>query len=69
MKRKDSIAYQIWQIRDELEIPGNKDHDWCLADLFLQCHKGTFDNDDIYLWFTQLEENLDKDQSMWYNGI
>ena len=58
MRIKRIIAFKIWQIRQEIGISGSDSHDWWLTDKFLQTNPDTFDDDDIYVWFMQLEENL-----------
>jgi hypothetical protein len=59
------VAQKIYEFRCELDIDGNEKHDWWLADQFLQeVGAGMFDDDDIYNWFIQLEENLIKRQPM-----
>lgn len=55
-----TIAFKISQIREDLFIPGSPDHDWDLAETFLdQCY-GNLSDDDLYSWFIQLEENIVK---------
>ena len=58
MKIRRTIAHQVWQIRQELGIPGSETHDWYLADRFLQTNPDHWDDDDIYVWFIQLDENM-----------
>jgi len=58
MRIKKIVAFKIWQIRQELEIAGSDTHDWWLTDQFLQIAPDRFNDDDIYTWFMQLEENL-----------
>jgi len=47
----NDVAYQIWQARDEVGIEGNDEHDWYLAERFLE-EKGNyqFDYEDVYSW-------------------
>ena len=58
MKLKRIIAQQIWQIRQELDIPGSDTHDWWLAEEFLQSNPDRIDDDDVYVWFIELDENM-----------
>ena len=73
MRIKQIVAHEIWKIRQELDIDGNEDHDWWLANIFLQKRTAIFDNEDIYVWFIELDENiiprkkLDNDSELCYN--
>ncbi len=73
MRIKSIVAIALWRIRKELDVNGSADHDWWLAEQFLQKHIGQFDDDDIYLWFIQLEENaiprevVEEDRELSYN--
>ena len=58
MKLKKIIAHQIWQIRQELGIAGSDTHDWWLADKFLQTNPDHINDDDVYVWFVELDENM-----------
>jgi len=58
MQIKKTIANQVWQIRQELGIPGSETSDWYLADLFLQTNPDQWTDNDIYVWFIQLDENM-----------
>jgi len=59
MKILNIIASDIYLIRQELNMSGNDKHDWWLADKFLQeIGDEQFDDDTIYSWFIQLDENL-----------
>jgi hypothetical protein len=60
MNLKEAVAYRIYKIRCDLDIPGSPEHDWWLAKEFLYEHGNEWDEDDIYLWFIQLGENLVK---------
>jgi hypothetical protein len=64
MKIRKIIAYKIYEIRNELDIDGSQEHDWWLADQFLQkIGVDRFDDDDLYNWFVQLDENLVEKQT------
>jgi hypothetical protein len=52
------VAYKIWQIRQEIGVAGSNTYDWVLAERFLQGRLEAWDDDDIYVWFTELEENM-----------
>jgi len=58
MRIRNIIAYKIWQIRQEIGTAGSNTHDWYLAEQFLQTNPDRYDDDDIYVWFVQLEENM-----------
>ena len=58
MKIKSIVAYEIWTIREDLDIPGDNEHDWWLAEQFLQEKEDQFDEEDIYEWFIQLDESM-----------
>jgi len=58
MKITEEIAYKIWKIREDLDMPGNNEHDWEMAEGFLQQCNDQYDDDDIYVWFIQLDENM-----------
>jgi len=58
MKIRRMVAHQIWQIRQEIGIAGSDTHDWWLAEQFLQTNPDRWDDDDIYSWFIQLDENM-----------
>jgi len=58
VKTKQIIAYNIWQIRQELGIGGSEPNDWLLAEQFLQQSEEPFDEDDIYIWIVELKENM-----------
>ena len=53
------VANEIYNIRELLEISGDHKHDWWLAGEFLDTIEDeSWDEDSIYVWFVQLEENL-----------
>lgn len=60
MKMREIVAHKIWEIREDLDIGGSQEHDWWLASEFLQemKDKSRWDDDTIYSWFIQLDENL-----------
>jgi len=58
MKIKEDLAYRIWKIREDLDMPGSNDHDWWLAEQFLQQCDDQYDDEDIYIWFIQRNENM-----------
>ena len=59
------VAQKIYEFRMELDINGSEKHDWWLADQFLQkIGDDMFDDNDIYSWFIQLDENLVPRQNM-----
>ena len=51
MRMKELVANMIWQAREEVGIDGTPEHDWWLAEQFLE-QKGDdrFDYDDVYSW-------------------
>ena len=52
------VAYKIWQIRQELGVTGSNTYDCVLAERFLQGRLEAWDDDDIYVWFIELDENM-----------
>ena len=36
MKYRQIVAYDIYKVREELNIEGNPEHDWWLADQFIE---------------------------------
>ena len=61
MRLRKIVAQEIYNIREDLDIPGDQEHDWWLAGQFLDMTgKDRWDEDTIYVWFIQLDENLVK---------
>ena len=51
MERKNLVAYYIWQAREEVGMDGNEEHDWWLAERFLNSYgTDSFEYTDIYMW-------------------
>jgi len=52
MSIKKDVSYYIWKARDEVGIDGDEDHDWWLAEKFLNdWNKETeFNYEDVYIW-------------------
>ena len=59
MKIQRLVASKIYRTRMELDLDGSEQHDWELAGKFLQSiGKKNFNDNDIYTWYVQLDENL-----------
>lgn len=59
MKYRRIVAHEIYKVRMELDIKGDEEHDWWLAEQFIEfIGDDRFDYDDIYVWFVQLDENM-----------
>ena len=64
MTMKKIVAHEIFKVREEVGIDGTAEHDWWLADKFLQfIGKDRWKYDDIYIWFLQLDENMAEKQN------
>jgi len=53
MSRKQEVAYYIWQARDEACMDGSEEHDWWLAERFLDSNLDKdkpINYDDVYIW-------------------
>ena len=62
---KQILAYDIYIMRKEIGREGTQEHDWFLADKFLQfIGDNKFDYDDIYMWFIKLDENMVEKQNV-----
>ena len=61
MKLRRLISHEIYKVRQEIDMEGSPDHDWWLAGMFIeQQGNKRFDYDDIYVWFIQLDENMEE---------
>ena len=59
MNLVNQIAHTIWEIRQELFLDGNAQHDYELAEEYLKNHKCIGYNK-IYTWVMELDEFMIK---------